>query len=54
MKISGSSDGVTFTAPVEFEEKRFQEVTFGSPQTLRYLKVEFSSRLKDLQEIALF
>jgi hypothetical protein len=54
LSVSGSLDGVTYTSIEQFEEKRFMNLSLATPTTSRYLKFSFSSRLIDLQELALF
>ena len=54
LSVSGSLDGVTYTSIEQFEEKRFMNLSLSTPTTSRYLKFSFSSRLIDLQELALF
>ncbi len=54
VKVSTSSDGVAFSDSETFEEKRFMVHTFASPLTARYVKLTFSARIVDLQELTLY
>jgi hypothetical protein len=54
LSVSGSLDGSTYTAIDQFEEARFMNLSLTNPTSLRFLKFSFSSRLVDLQELALY
>jgi hypothetical protein len=53
VKVSTSSDGVTFSDSETFEEKRFIDHSFAA-LSARYVKLTFSSRIVDLQELTLY
>jgi hypothetical protein len=52
-EIEVSEDGISWSVAKKAPERRFLVETFDSPVTTRYLRLAFSSRLLDLQEISI-